>query len=1055
MAGIRFLLAHYQINDVCEQCTLEDAYSCLESSLNTNVNNYYDKNLQRLEQLQEKAKSLTKRAIAYVHFARRPLNVDEFCHALSIRDGDTKVNLLGIPVISVLKNHSAGLLLFGENGTLGLVHLTLHEYFNEHPEKLGLEPEADLASACLVYLSFDTFSAGPCNDNNDLKVRLREYPFLEYAAHNLGYHLKKVSRFQNQERFQSIFDFLKDSNRVSSLLQVLYLPKYWTTKSYNRFPKYYSPLHIVAYFGIHELLPQICDSLTDLVQDYHCHLTPFEVAAEQGQHESLKYILDKELYIPFCLLNCVLRRAAESGYHETVKMLLTHRTVTDFLSNSDISTIFCSAVRRGHVDVVLSFWSVYSNNEVNFWNDLDRFIIIIAEHGTVEVAQTVLANCSKNRKSLEKTLMCRAIAYGNKEICNILLWKGVNLPSWKEVEDVHGICRFVSDRVFSNLSLTDHLLQHGMKANTKTRDDATGLIVAAVTGQEEVALLLLNNGADVNIPDLREFTPLHYAAAMGHERLVKLLLEKGADPNLTDERGWLTPLHVAILNNQGSVTQLLMDETVYGKEITNLLDRMAKENTPLYQLMKVAVERKTMFIEYSRPSSDSSATYGRGQDLLEVGADIDTKHNNGCTALFTAARDDDVETLEFIIANGARVNKKNRFMETALHATCEFGTGKSVSILLSNKAEVDAQAFGRTPLLLAAQKGDFSTVKLLAQWEANINWEDCHGRRAIHWCAAHGTCNDLQYLITEGANVNAQDYWGKTSLIWTIVHHTSKDSLRYMLIADQHFSEISSKIEILLQNRAEINTTCRDGCSALHHATCSRSNKILLRLLSIKDIKVDLKAKGNFRPIDIAIMTGNMSKLKLLLENGAEIMAEEHRCTVDFDFEEDFSRYYAAVDETLFRDSGMEYNNLTNYLSSKLLKYDWKDSKTKFIDETISGRSKDNEWKVNSESEKVETEQTAIEHITVSENEEPTEEIDFQSFLTENNDYEDPYTKKIGTDLANGIFDIHWEARDLKTLYRDQNVKTEFTVLDLAIFGGNKEVQRLVKDDLAKSKRDP
>ena len=1052
MTSNRFLLANYQINDVCEQCTIEDVYSCLDSSFNSSINDYYDKNLQRVERLQDKAKKLTKRAIAYIHYAKRPLNMDELCHVLSIRDGDTEINRLRVPVLNILRNHSAGLIVSGENGTLGLVHHTLHEYLNEHPDKLGSEPEADLASACLVYLSFGAFSFGPCKDNDDLRARLQEHPFLEYAAHNLGFHLKRVSEFQDNKRFQIIYDLLKDSDKYSSLLQVLYLPKYWTTKSYNRFRKYFNSLHVAAYLDMHELLPRICEDLGDFVLDISGHLTPLEVAAEQGHHRSLKYILDKVPYIPEYMLDRVLRKAAENGHCPAVEMLLTHHAVKNFLSSSDISTIFCAAVRRRHMDVVLSFWRVYSSNDTDFWNDLDTLSAILAEHVAVEVAQAVLKNCSGDRKSLEKTLMCGAIVYGNKEFWTMLLREGVSFPSWKNIEDAEHICRFVSDDIFSDFSLTNHLLQHGMKADIVTRDGATGLIVASIKGQEEVAQLLLDNGADVNARDFRDFTSLHYAAASGRERLVEMLLENGADPNLTDGRGYLTPLHVATLRKHRSITQLLMSITAGGNEIISVINRLEKENNQLYQLMNVAIERRTIFTDYWRPSSDSSATYGRGQDLLEAGADIDVKHNNGCTALFTAARDDDVETLEFLIDNGATVDKKNRFDETALHATCGFGSGKSASILLDNDAKADVQAFGRTPLLLAAQTGNFSTVKYLAQRGADINWEDCHGRRAIHWCAANGTYDDLENLIREGAHLDVQDYWGKTPLLCSLISHLSKDPFRNTSISPQGFSDVSSsKLELLLQNHADINTISRDGCTLLHYAICSPTNEILCRLLDMRNIRVGPKAKGNFRPIDVAIMTGSVSKIKLLLENGAELMAEEHQCTIDFEFEEDYSGYYAVVDERLFRESGIVYNNLINCLCTSLLEYNWNSSEgdpaSKLVDEAMPLSSEGFKLALFSEGRKVETGRTNGTIANTSESEESFEENEFDRWFHEKCQCEGSYSR-----WEDNILESQWQPRDLKTLYEGKEVKTKYTVLDLAIFSGKQEVRQLVEEDLAKRK---
>lgn len=64
----------------------------------------------------------------------------------------------------------------------------------------------------------------------------------------------------------------------------------------------------------------------------------------------------------------------------------------------------------------------------------------------------------------------------------------------------------------------------------------TPLHEAAVRGEQEIAKLLLEYGADVNaLGGQHQITSLHAAAAGGHFETVKLLLDAGADPGLRDQ----------------------------------------------------------------------------------------------------------------------------------------------------------------------------------------------------------------------------------------------------------------------------------------------------------------------------------------------------------------------------------------------------------------------------------------------------------------------------------------------------------------------------------------
>jgi len=70
-------------------------------------------------------------------------------------------------------------------------------------------------------------------------------------------------------------------------------------------------------------------------------------------------------------------------------------------------------------------------------------------------------------------------------------------------------------------------------------------VAAAKTNlPKEVWMVLLDNGADVNIKDRYGRTPLHLIARAGDPRLAMLLIEKGAKRDTRDKQGQ-TPLDIA------------------------------------------------------------------------------------------------------------------------------------------------------------------------------------------------------------------------------------------------------------------------------------------------------------------------------------------------------------------------------------------------------------------------------------------------------------------------------------------------------------------------------
>lgn len=75
----------------------------------------------------------------------------------------------------------------------------------------------------------------------------------------------------------------------------------------------------------------------------------------------------------------------------------------------------------------------------------------------------------------------------------------------------------------------------------KVSKQIAGLHLTACFGVENLAEMLIENGADINTQESYGRMPLLWAAEGGHKVLVRLLLEKGADIKSKDTSG-RTPL---------------------------------------------------------------------------------------------------------------------------------------------------------------------------------------------------------------------------------------------------------------------------------------------------------------------------------------------------------------------------------------------------------------------------------------------------------------------------------------------------------------------------------
>ena len=107
--------------------------------------------------------------------------------ALAVEIGSPNLNADNIPSIGTLLACCQGLFVVDtEASTVLLIHFTLQEYLQAHPELFGAA-HSTIAETCLSYLNSQqvkVFSTSPSHDFQDT-------PFLEYSSMYWGVHAKR------------------------------------------------------------------------------------------------------------------------------------------------------------------------------------------------------------------------------------------------------------------------------------------------------------------------------------------------------------------------------------------------------------------------------------------------------------------------------------------------------------------------------------------------------------------------------------------------------------------------------------------------------------------------------------------------------------------------------------------------------------------------------------------------------------------------------------------------------------------------------------------------
>ena len=217
---------------------------------------------------------------------------------------------------------------------------------------------------------------------------------------------------------------------------------------------------------------------------------------------------------------------------------------------------------------------------------------------------------------------------------------------------------------------------------------ATGMVDvnAAKWGEpvhREVAKLLIESGADLNVPDRNGRTPLHWCIKLGNEEVSNLLVEAGAELNLADRHG-VTPLHEVALSGSTLVAQLLIDCDAD----LNVTDNDLR--TPLHHC---SMWREAHHEEVAKL-------------LIASGAKLNVADRHGITPLNEVAHSGHSTLAQLLIKAGADLNAPDKDGRTPLHHAAmwgEPGHREVAKILIESGADLNVpDRNGKTPLDLAA-----------------------------------------------------------------------------------------------------------------------------------------------------------------------------------------------------------------------------------------------------------------------------------------------------------------------------------------------------------------
>ena len=317
----RFLLVFLSMETILQEATIYRRRLKLNTVKNRlDLGDAYEGMLGRITaQGGEKAR-IGIDVLMWISHSRRPLQVDEICHAVAIRIGSNDLDNDDIPTLSTLLDCCQGLVTVDKGAsTVRLVHFTLQEHLRTHPDLFD-GAHSTMAEICLTYLNLQLIKdlpAGPSLDS-------QRTPFLEYSSLYWGTHMRmEISNRATAYALQLLDQF--DSHiSAKSLWRLINdgLPFYYYSED-----KPFSALHCVSYFGI----PEVTNTLIkmnkwDVNQRDSAGMTPLIWAARYGNEEVARLLLRTKYIRPdqqdANYGRTALSWAAGNGHEGTVRLFL-------------------------------------------------------------------------------------------------------------------------------------------------------------------------------------------------------------------------------------------------------------------------------------------------------------------------------------------------------------------------------------------------------------------------------------------------------------------------------------------------------------------------------------------------------------------------------------------------------------------------------------------------------------------------------------------------------------------------------------------------------------
>ena len=474
---------------------MEDAIEAMPHDLHQ----AFYQTLARIQRQPDGRKRLGMKVLLWISHARGSLTVAELSEALAVKPGNASLNPRRRPSQNTMIECCMGLVTVDQqSSSIRLVHHALQEFFRNQREEIFPSGEEELAEVCIIYLLFEDFIHGCCEDAAGIKRSMKDFPLLRYASSYWGHHV----RLSHCDRIHGLaLTLLHSAPHRSLSLQIGrfsqgYREEYWEADEVNSETAFYT----ACKFGLEATVCNMLDS-EDIDVDAATLIgtTALIAAASSGNVDIIKLLMSRGADPTKAnWYGTALHCAAEAGQCEAIQVLLDSGMNIDLRDNFGRTPLHCASDQRHRLAIELL---LDMGADPNARDNAGVMLI----HDTAQAG--------------DERLMQRLLGDARVHL-------SATTPRGLTV--LHSAATGLSTNVVGML------LDRGAAVEARDDDGCTALHLAALWGKEGAVRLLIEAGANVNAEMDNQATPVYLAAVSQHKSIQNLLLEHGAEEGVLD-----------------------------------------------------------------------------------------------------------------------------------------------------------------------------------------------------------------------------------------------------------------------------------------------------------------------------------------------------------------------------------------------------------------------------------------------------------------------------------------------------------------------------------------